>query len=40
MATFQERLDECFSKDTAKAQGTAFEQLVKDYYQNDPDWWG
>ena len=33
MATFQERLDECFSKDTTKAQGGAFELLVKDYYQ-------
>lgn len=36
MATFQERLADCFSKGSTKAQGDAFEVLVKEYYQNGP----
>lgn len=38
MATFQERLDDCFSKGTTKAQGDAFELLVQEYYEKDPKW--
>jgi len=38
MATFQERLDDCFSKGTTKAKGDAFELLVQEYYRNDPKW--